>query len=89
MISVNARNLRTLQVITLLKGKKFHTMCGLCEELRALAGNKAINKVLQVLKFTFRMDGCESKAFVENAFRRLGKCSWTQDGLLWCVLLLI
>ena len=41
----------------------------LCEELKALAGNK----VLQVLKFTFRIDGCESKALVENAFRNLAE----------------
>ena len=68
IISANARNLRTLQVMTVLKGKHNHTlMIGLCEELKALAGNK----VLQVLKFTFSMEGCESKALVENAFRRL------------------
>lgn len=68
IISVNARNLRTLQVMTLLKGKRSHTlMIGLCEELKTLAGNE----VLQVLKFTFSMEGCESKALVENAFRKL------------------
>lgn len=68
IISVNARNLRTLQVMTLLKGKRSHTlMIGLCEELKTLAGNE----ILQVLKFTFSMEGCESKALVENAFRKL------------------
>lgn len=56
--------------MTLLKGQRSHTlMCGLCEELKALAGNK----VLQVLKLTFRMNGCESKALIEDAFRRLGE----------------
>jgi len=68
MISVNARNLRTLQVITLFEGSYSYTpMCGLCEELKALAGNK----ILQVLKFTFIMNGSEPDALVENAFRRL------------------
>ena len=43
-------------------------LIGICEELKALAGN---NKVLQVLEFSFLMGGCLSKGFVENAFRRL------------------
>lgn len=70
MISVNARNLKTLQVVTVLNGRQSHPlslMAGLCNELEALAGNK----VLQTLKFTFNMGGCESKAVVETAFSRL------------------
>ena len=68
MISVNAQSLRTLQVITLFEGRHGHIpMCGLCEELKALAGSK----VLQVLKFIFIMNGSEPDALVENAFRKL------------------
>ena len=68
MISVNAQNLRTLQVITFLEGSQSHIpMCGLCEELKALAGNK----VLQILKFTFIVNGPETDALVETAFTRL------------------
>jgi hypothetical protein len=68
MISVNARNLRTLQLMTLLTGSQSPTpMIGLCEELEALARNN----VFQILKFTFSMDGCESKAVIKSAFGRL------------------
>ena len=84
MISVNAQNLKTLQVKTSLEGRHSHTlMCGLCEELKALAGNK----VLQILKFTFIVNGPETDALVETAFTRLEEVLMDLDGLLWCVFL--
>ena len=58
-------------------------MCGLCEELKALAGNK----VLQVLKFAFIVNGSETEALVETAFTRLEEVLMDLDGLLWCVFL--
>ena len=68
MISANARNLKSLQLMTVLTSSENHIpMIGLCEELEALAKNN----VLQILKFTFSMDGCGSKAVVEAAFGRL------------------
>ena len=64
MISINARSLRTLHVVTLLRGD---LVIDLCEELKALAGNK----VLQVLKFTLIMRFYESEDVVGNTFRKL------------------
>ncbi|KAF8808939.1 hypothetical protein BYT27DRAFT_7188471 [Phlegmacium glaucopus] len=68
MISSNARNLRSLEVMSVFKSRRSHAlMIGLCEELEALTGNN----VLQFLKITFVMDGCESRTLVETAFGRL------------------
>ena len=64
MISANARNLRALHVETSFKE---NLMIGLCEELKALAGNQ----VLWVLSISVDMDICESKALIEDVFRRL------------------
>jgi hypothetical protein len=83
MISVHARNLRTLQVKTVLTGRQSHAlMTGLCEELEALADNQ----LLQILRFTFSMDGCESRDVVETAFRRLDEVLMDQA---WAALICV
>ena len=69
MISAHARNLRTLQVTTSLKGSSGRILMGPCEELKLLAGNGVLQ--VQVLKFKIYLNSLESKAEVENGFRRL------------------
>ena len=67
MISISARNLRTLHVNLRTLHVMTTLMLSISDELKALAGNN----VLQVLKISFVMGGCESECYIEDAFRSL------------------